>query len=462
MNNIDRRKRKILVLCKSGRLDCALDTYYRSLHPSELYVLSEIRNYSLEEKAVDVRRVPRTDDVETFIDYAKEVRPDFVFIGPEEPLSVGVVDALRKLDIPAIGPTERLAQLETSKSFTRQLLDEYDIPGNPHYRAFGSMLGLRDHLSRQDEFVVKPDGLTGGKGVKVFGEHLHTIDEALDYCEELFDNGQAAVVIEERLEGEEFSFQSFCDGRHVKHMIPVQDHKRARNGDCGPNTGGMGSYSCEDHLLPFLNREHIEEAGRINENVARALRDKIGDEYKGILYGGFMLTKDGLRVIEYNARFGDPEIMNVLPLLETDFIDVSEAIISGTLDKLPITFKRLATVCKYIVPKGYPGNAEKGAHVSLSDVPPASDQLRIYFASVNGDRDSLSVTGSRAFGVVGIGQDLAEAERIAEAAVAKFKGPVVHRTDIGTQELVESRVRHMNEILGLAERLEAQPVHLAV
>ena len=443
-----KRPKKILVICKSGRLDCAVDAFYRSAHPNDIYVLSEVKNPSLSAKAVEVCQVPKTDDKAVVRAYAERIRPDFVFIGPEEPLAAGVVDVLRELGIPAIGPTQSLARIETSKSFARELLQKYDIPGNPKYRTFYSMSGLRAYLEAQRSFVVKPDGLTGGKGVRVFGEHLHSIDDAIDYCKAIFDDGQEAVVIEERLEGEEFSFQSFCDGQHVVDTIPVQDHKRARNGDQGPNTGGMGSYSCEDHLLPFLTREHIEEASRINAAVARALLDETGEEYKGILYGSFMLTKNGLRVIEYNARFGDPEIMNVLPVLDTDFIDVCEAIIGGSLDKVPITFKPLATVCKYIVPEGYPGDAVKGAEVRLDKLPPASDRLRIYYASINGEGGKLYLTGSRALAVVGIGKDLAEAEGIAEAAASKVEGPVFHRSDIGTPRLVAQRVAHMAELCG--------------
>jgi phosphoribosylamine---glycine ligase len=208
----------------------------------------------------------------------------------------------------------------------------------------------------------------------------------------------------------------------------------------------MGSYSCEDHLLPFLKREHIEQASRINAAVAQALLKETGEPYKGILYGSFILTKNGLRVIEYNARFGDPEIMNVLPLLDADFIDVCEAIIAGSLDKLPINFKPLATVCKYIVPKGYPGNAVKGAEVRLDNLPLANDRLRVYFASVNSEAGKLYLTGSRALAVVGIGRNLGEAEKIAEAAASKVEGPVFHRTDIGTAELIGRRIRHMAEL----------------
>jgi phosphoribosylamine--glycine ligase len=210
----------------------------------------------------------------------------------------------------------------------------------------------------------------------------------------------------------------------------------------------MGSYSCEDLSLPFLQREHIEEASRINQLVCDAIREELGVPYKGILYGGFMVTKDGLRLIEYNARFGDPEVMNVLPLLETDFIDICEAIISGNLKSLPISFKKKATVCKYVVPQGYPSKPVKEVAIDLQNVPPQSDQLRVYYAAVDDEiNGTLKLTGSRAIAFVGIGRDLAEAERIAELAANSVRGPVMHRRDIGSEQLIRHRVEHMKTVL---------------
>src|SRR5439155_12027564 len=183
------------------------------------------------------------------------------------------------------------------------------------------------------------------------------------------------VLIEEKLEAEEFSLQSFCDGTHLKHMPPIQDHKRAHAGDTGPNTGGMGSYSCEDHGLPFLQPQDLDQAKVINEAVANALFRETKWKYKGILYGGFMVTRGGIRLLEYNARFGDPEALNVLSLLETDLVDVCEAIIEERLDQLEVKFRRQATVCKYVVPKGYPDHPVKGERIDLSQVPPDSQNL---------------------------------------------------------------------------------------
>lgn len=437
---------KILLIGKEGRLDCIAEAILKKRYSTQLYMLSEVNNPGFLKKSVEVK-IGKTDDVEVVAAYARTIRPDFAIIGPEEPLAVGVVDKLKEMGIPCVGPTKSLARLESSKSFTRELLSKYGIPVNPEYKVFHSLDGLEGYLREMGMFVVKPDGLTGGKGVKVYGEHLHSIKEALQYCNELFAT-HPAVVIEEKLDGEEFSLQSFCDGRHVVDTIPVQDHKRAADGDSGPNTGGMGSYSCADHLLPFLSQDHLLQASRVNAAVAQALLHELGEEYKGILYGGFILTKNGLRLLEYNARFGDPEVMNVLPLLQTNFIDICEAIITGTLDKLSVAFEKKATVCKYVVPQGYPINPVKGTCIEMEDVPAPSDRLRVYYAAVDQQSDGrLSLTGSRAVAFVGIGDTLEQAEAIAEDAADKVGGYVRHRKDIGTRGLIQQRIDHMKKIV---------------
>lgn len=386
------------------------------------------------------------------LEKARQFKPDFVVVGPEEPLAEGVVDELAKLGIPCIGPTRSLARLESSKAFTRHLLAEFGIPGNPEFRVFTSMSGIEEYLHTLPGYVIKPDGLTGGKGVKISDAHLFSIEEALAYCGEILkDRNQGSVMVEEKLDGEEFSLMSFCDGINVADMVVVQDHKRAWENDSGPNTGGMGSYSCANGRLPFLNEDQLALASHINAEVARALFAKTGQKYKGILYGGFMLTAKGLRLLEYNARFGDPETMNVLSVLETDFGEICQAIVHGTLDRLPIRFAPRATVCKYVVPDGYPDQPVKDILIDLSEVPAESDQLRIFRAAVKpapvGNHDKLMLTGSRAVAFVGIGETLAEAEAIAERAASAVRGPVFHRRDIGTEELVQRRVEHLAALM---------------
>jgi len=395
--------------------------------------LSEWKNVSPEKAKEEVLR------------RALEEKPDFVIVGPEEPLAAGIVDALEGIGIPCIGPKESLARLESSKAFTRKLVSKYGIPGNPEYRVFGKLDGIEKYLHKLGDYVIKPDGLTGGKGVKISNAQLFSIQEALQYCQELFRQ-HSVVVIEEKLDGEEFSLQSFCDGTHVVDMVVVQDHKRVGEGDTGPNTGGMGSYSCEDHSLPFLRPGDLQKASEINKLVAGALFKETGEKYKGILYGGFMATRNGIRLLEYNARFGDPETLNVLSVLKTDFIDICEAIIEEKLHELPITFEERATVCKYVVPDGYPDRPVKEKMIDLSKVSKESKKLKIYNAAVEETGNGLKLTGSRAVAFVGIGSDLEEAQAIAEEAASAVKGPVFHRKDIGTHELIQHRIAHMRSL----------------
>ena len=428
---------KVGTIGKDGRTSAITESLSQSPRVGEVCSLS------------DWKLRPSAKAMEAALAAAARERPDFVVVGPEQPLAEagGVVDRLAEIGIPCVGPTQSLARLESSKSFTRNLLAEYGIPGNPVYKAFHAMAGIEAHLRQMNGYVVKPDGLTGGKGVKLSGAHLGSIDEALRYCEELFrQRPHEPVLIEEKLDGEEFSLMSFSDGEHVKDMVVVQDHKRLGEGDTGPNTGGMGSYSCEDHCLPFLSPEHVRQASRINERVAAALRAKTGQPYKGILYGGFMLTAGGLRLLEYNARLGDPETLNVLPILKTDFAEICEAIIHGRLDRVPIVFENLATVCKYVVPAGYPDQPLKNVSFALDDIPKSSDTLKVYRAAVDVLDHRLYFTGSRAIAFVGIGKGLAEAEAIAESAASSLDGPVVHRRDIGSHQLIQRRVEHARRL----------------
>lgn len=379
-------------------------------------------------------------DLEKINSFAKENNVDFAFIGPEDPLNNGVVDELEEIGIPCIGPKKALAKLETSKSFTRELLKKYNIEGNIQFKVFNkeNFDDIKDFLNELDGIVIKPDGLTGGKGVRVQGDHFETKEEAWEYCKEVLEKHEA-VVVEEKLNGEEFSLQCLTDGKTVLATPPAQDHKRAYEDDKGPNTGGMGSYTYENHLLPFLKKEHVEEALKITRKVANAIKEEIGTYYKGIMYGGFILTKNGVKLIEYNARFGDPEAMNVLPLLKTDFVSICLAINVQELGRIKLEFERKATVCKYAVPEGYPENPVKNEKVEIDNV----SKAKVYYASVDKKEDGLYMTGSRAIAFVGIGNNIEEAEKIAEQAVSAVKGKVFHRKDIGTKELIDKRVKHI-------------------
>ncbi len=383
------------------------------------------------------------NDPKDVVRYAKETSSTLAVIGPENPLASGVADALWDVGVKVVGPKKNLAQVETSKAFTRDLLKEYNISGGPRYQTFGSMIGIDDFLTELGEkYVVKYDGLAGGKGVKVAGDHLQSHEDALDYCMELVDKG-GKVVIEEKFIGQEFSIMSFCDGKTLRHMPAIQDHKRAYEGDTGPNTGGMGTYSDADHSLPFLKDSEIQEAHTINVATAKALKNKFREGYKGVLYGGFMATGTGVKLIEYNARFGDPEAMNVLPLLKSDFIDICESIADGTLDGIDVQFQNRASVCKYAVPEGYPDDPVKGEPINVSSV---ENSDRLFYASVDIKHGSLVEAGSRTVAVVGIADSIAEAEVIAEKEISSVSGPLFHRSDIGTKTVIQDRINHMSSL----------------
>ena len=439
---------KILLIGNGAREHAIAEAIRQSKHSPKLFAFMKANNpgiASLSEKVF----IGSYNDMIAIGSFAKECRADFAFIGPEDPLNNGAVDFLKEAGVPAVGPTKSLARLETSKSFTRKLLSKFNIPGNPNYKIFTTMEGIKEFLDELDGIVVKPDGLTGGKGVMVQGDHFQTREEALFYCKQVLAE-HPSVIIDERLEGEEFSLQCLSDGKTVVATPPVQDHKRRFVGDKGPNTGGMGSYSCEDHALPFMDQKAVAEGLAITQKVAEAIYKETGEYYKGIMYGGFIITKSGIKLLEYNARFGDPEAMNTLPILRTDFVDVCTAIINGTLDRLKIEFEKKATVCKYAVPKGYglpkdhPDAQSTSAKIEVGNVGSA----RLYYASVDQRKDGLYMSTSRAIGVVGIADSLSEAEQIAEKAVTEIKGPIDHRSDIGTKLLIEKRIRHMQQIKG--------------
>ena len=370
--------------------------------------------------------------------YATDVGATLAVVGPEAPLAAGVADALDEAGIYAFGPQEAEARIETDKAFQRRFMVENDVPGCPDFETFDDMDAACAYIDEYDgDLAVKPAGLTGGKGVKVIGDQV-TKAEAKEY---LRNADYDRVVLEERLIGEEFTIQALVANGDLRVTPAVQDHKRAYEGDEGPNTGGMGSYSDAGLELPFMTEDDYLEAVEVLEAVVEAL-----DGYKGVLYGQFMLGPDGIRVVEFNARFGDPEAMNTLPVLNTDFLDVLVAAREG--ESLPqLSFQPQATVCKYAVPEGYPTEPESGAKVTI-DEDNAGDAI-LFYASVDAREDGIYTTTSRSYAVVGIADDIASAEAIAEDALerAGTEGLRV-RHDIGKADLVQQRIDHMETLRG--------------
>ncbi len=433
----------ILIIGSGAREHAIANAFRRSEHFPVLYCVGATLNPGIRQ-LVDDYWVGDVADHDTILEKADQWGIDFVIIGPEAPLEDGLADALWAADVPVVGPKKALARIETSKAFARDLLKKYEIPGSPDYQVCDTLAEAKKCLKKlgDGKYVIKADGLMGGKGVFVAGDHLHSLDEAYRCCEALFLTSKS-IVIEERLIGQEFSLLSFCDGKTLAPMPIVQDHKRAFVNDEGPNTGGMGTYSDANHRLPFLTEKDVVDAEAMNVSVLKALTEECKERYVGILYGSFIATAKGVQLIEYNARFGDPEVMNVLPILETDLVEICEAMIAGQLNKVSVQFARRATVCKYLVPNGYPDASEKN---TLIDVSAVEEREQLYLGGVEEKGDQLYTTGSRAIAVVGVAGTISDAEAIAEMEVNRVKGQLFHRPDIGTDALIEERIEHMQTL----------------
>ena len=402
----------------------------------DLYACASNRNPGITALAEGFETIAETA-AEEIVAYATDVGADLAIIGPESALEAGVADALDEAGVYTFGPDADAARIETDKAFQREFMRSESIPGCPDFAVFDDMDAACDYIDDYDgDLAVKPAGLTGGKGVKVIGDQV-TAEEAKAYLRE---NDYEQVVLEERLVGEEFTVQAFVANGDVRPTPAVQDHKRAYEGDEGPNTGGMGSYSDAGPELPFMTAEDYADAVEILEATVDALPD-----YKGVLYGQFMLGADGPKVVEFNARFGDPEATNTLPVLDTSFLDVLTAARDG--ESLPqLEFAGKATVCKYAVPEGYPTDPKSGAKITV-DEDSVGDAL-LFYASVDEREDGLYTTTSRSFAVVGVADSIEEAEKQAEDALAAAGDGLRVRHDVGKPDLVQRRIEHMAELRG--------------
>ncbi len=419
---------------------------------ADIFVAMKNRNPGIARIAKDTFYVDEMD-VTKVVGYARGKGVDLAVVGPEAPLEVGLADGLQDAGIPTASPCKDAARIETSKIFMRNLMRKHGVNGAVRFVEAHTMEEVESGLEELgNEIVVKPTGLTGGKGVKVFGEHMLTKGDIMRYSKEIISNriGGSKIVLEEKLVGEEFTLQAFCDGTRILPMPAVQDHKRAYEGDKGPNTGGMGSYSQSDGLLPFLTRDDYDQAVSIIEQTVGALR-KEGSPYKGALYGQFMLTKDGPKVIEFNARFGDPEAMNVLTLLRGDFVKICQGMADGNLANGLNQFDRKASVCKYVVPAGYGSKPLAGEEIKVDEKGISDAGAVLYYASVNEKDGKVYTTTSRSVGIVGVSDEIDEAERIAENAIGHVSGKIFVRHDIGKRAMLEAKVVRMNGIRGCSK-----------
>ncbi|HVL48478.1 MAG TPA: phosphoribosylamine--glycine ligase [Candidatus Thermoplasmatota archaeon] len=439
---------KVLVVGGGAREHAIAEAVQRS--GGAVYATLKNRNPGILRLAKEHKLVDETA-VSDIVAAAKGWNVDLAVLGMDAAVAAGVADCLAAAGIPTASPTRAAGEIEWSKAFMRRLLDERKVPGRLQYRIFDNDRGLARYVESLGEVAVKPIGLTGGKGVKVTGDHLADAAEATAYASEILRTGfggESRVLVEEKVEGEEFSLQCFCDGNVAVPMPAVQDHKRAWEGDKGPNTGGMGSYSDANGLLPFMTRADYEDAAVIAQKILEALAAE-GRPYVGTMYVQFMLTSDGPRVIEVNARFGDPEAMNVLSTLKTNYLDVLHAMVDGTLGQRRVAFAPEATVCKYVVPEGYGVKSAANEPLEVDEKAIAEAGARAYYAAVNERDGRLTTTTSRTVGIVACAPTLAEANERADRALAGVRGPrLFARRDIGSASLLAERVRHMEKIRG--------------
>ena len=415
---------KVLVVGSGGREHAICWKLAQSPKVRSLYCAPGNAGIAQVANCVDVKAT----DVDGMVKWAKDNAMDFVVVAPDDPLALGMVDALEAAGIPAFGPRKNAAVIEASKAFSKELMKKYRIP-TARYETFTDLSKALRYIEAQGApIVVKADGLALGKGVVVAA----TVDEAKTAAREMmegrkFGESGATVVIEECMTGPEVTVLAFADGEHVRPMPASQDHKRAYDGNQGPNTGGMGAISPPPQYTPEIAQRCVDE---IFLPTIAALKAE-GRPFQGVLYFGLMLTPDGPKVVEYNARFGDPECQAVLSLLDSDLMDVFTACREGTLDKLDIRWKNQAACCLVLASGGYPLDYQKG--YPISGLEEAGRSAVVFHAGTKlGEQGEYLTNGGRVLGVTALGDSLDGAISAAYAAAKPISFQNMHfRTDIG-------------------------------
>jgi phosphoribosylamine--glycine ligase len=421
---------RVLVLGSGGREHALVWKLKQSPRVSEIFCAPGNGGISRDATCLPVD----LKSVNDIVRLAGQLQPDLTIVGPELPLTLGVVDEFRRQGLRIFGPTESAARLEGSKSFAKEFMQRCHIP-TAHYAICLNMKDVSDALPLfHPPVVVKADGLAAGKGVVI----ARTREEAAQVAREMLEYklvGEAGhqVVIEEFLEGEELSFLLLCDGENVVPLVASRDHKRIGEGDTGPNTGGMGAYSSDD-LIDENMRHWIMQ--HIAKPVVRGMR-KEGTDYTGVLYCGLMMTARGPMVLEFNCRFGDPETQAILMRLESDLVDAMEATISGKLHEELLRWSPEAAVCVVAASRGYPATYETGNRITGLTQAEASPNVKVFHAGTARQGDDIVTSGGRVLGVTARGRDLGTAVERAYAALdqIKFDG-IYYRKDIAARALM--------------------------
>lgn len=370
-------------------------------------------------------------DIKGITNFADKTKIDYAIVTPDDPLVIGLVDALEEIKIPCFGPNKKAAIIEGSKIFAKNLMKKYGIP-TAKYETFESSKKAIEYLKIAPiPAVIKADGLALGKGVIIADTKEKAIESVKNIMEDkVFGKSGERIVIEEFLEGAEVSVLSFTDGKTIIPMISSMDHKRIGDGDTGLNTGGMGAIAPNPYYTEEIERECFD---KIFIPTISAMNEE-GRTFKGCLYFGLMLTENGPKVIEYNCRFGDPETQAILPLLKSDLLDIMIATTNGTLDKAKVEFEKKSAACVIMASEGYPSSYKKGFEINI----PQSILERVYFAGVKKENEKLLTNGGRVIGITNVADNLEEAIELSYKDVKgiSFYG-AYYRKDIGAKALTE-------------------------
>lgn len=421
---------KLLVVGGGGREHAIIMKLAESRHSPELYCAPGNGGISRYAKCFDVKAT----DIPGMVELAKKLQPDYVFVAPDDPLVLGMVDAMQAEGFRTFGPKSDAAIIEGSKIFSKELMKKYNIPTGK-YEVFTDSEKAIAYIKAQNTYptVIKADGLALGKGVILAQNEEEAVEAVKSMIDgRKFGESSTRIVIEEFLTGPEVSVLSFTDGKTVVPMISSMDHKRALDNDMGLNTGGMGTVAPNPYYTDAIAQECME---KIFLPTIEAMQ-KEGRPFTGCLYFGLMLTPDGAKVIEYNCRFGDPETQVVLPLLETDLVDIIEAVYNGTLADLQVTWKQESAACVVMASGGYPIKYESGKLISGLDEKGQTDGVFVYHAGTKFADNQFTTAGGRVLGITATAGNLQDALDKAYAGVEKISWEQVHyRHDIGQRAL---------------------------
>ncbi|MEE9165347.1 MAG: phosphoribosylamine--glycine ligase [Nitrospinota bacterium] len=416
---------KVLVIGSGGREHALVWKISQSQMVSEIFCAPG--NAGIEDKAslIDIK----ADDIDGLLNFAKEKKIDLTIVGPELPLTLGIVDLFEGAGLKIFGPSKKAAELEGSKAFTKDLLRKYNIP-SANYELFTSSQSAGEYLKDQKfPIVIKADGLAAGKGV-IICDSLESAEQAAEEILEkkLFGSAGNKIVIEEFLEGEEVSVLAFSDGNNVMPLEPAQDHKAISDGNRGPNTGGMGAYSPVSIVTDTIAEEILEN---ILRPTIKAMAQE-GRTYKGILYAGLMIIREEPKVLEFNVRFGDPETQPILMRMESDIVPLFLAAIEGSLDTQKIKWRKDASVCVVMASAGYPYSYPTGEEILGVDKPRNNSNTVVFHAGTKKVDNKLVTNGGRVLGVTSLGINVSEAIKNSYRAVSKISWEnVYYRRDIG-------------------------------